>query len=121
MSINIRRTGHVALLVDDVEKAAKFYNSNFGFEIVYIFDEWGMVRKNKDDIAFIKKGASQHLPHFGLRVNSKEEVDRAYKQLIERDIKVLREPKLHRDDSYSLYFEDLDGNAVEIIFDPNVT
>jgi len=120
MSINIKRTGHTALFVNDVEKAANFYNENFGFEIIYIFDDWGVVRKNKDDIAFIKKGASHHLPHFGMRVSSKEEVDKAYKSLKEKDVKVILEPKVHRDDSYSFYFEDPDGNAAEIIYDPNV-
>lgn len=120
MTINIKRTGHIALVVENVEQAAKFYNTNFGFEIMYIFDEWGMVRKNKDDIAFIKKG-SHHPPHFGLRVGSREEVDKAFDKLQTAGINILRGPKLHRDDSYSLYFSDPDGNAVEIIYDPNVS
>lgn len=121
MSINIKRMGHVAIEVDNVEKAARFYNSNFGFDIVFIFDEWGIVRKNKDDIAFIKKGSNGLPPHFGLRVSSKEEVDKAHQKLIENGVKILTKPDLHKDESYSLLFEDLDGNASEIIYDPNIT
>ncbi len=120
MNINIKRMGHVALHVEDVEKAAKFYNENFGFEIVFIFPDWGMVRRNKEDIAFIKKDESHHDPHFGLRVSSKEEVDKAKKILEAKGVEIITDPKLHRDDSYSLYFKDPDGNVAEIIFDPNI-
>ncbi|MGE5402196.1 MAG: VOC family protein [Ignavibacteriales bacterium] len=119
MNINIKRTGHTALIVDDVERAAKFYNTYFGFDIIFIFDDWGVVRKNKDDIAFIKKGAP-HPPHFGLRVNSREEVDKAWNKLKNIGTKILEEPKLHSDESYSLLFADPDNNAVEIIYDPNI-
>lgn len=119
-SINIKRSGHVALEVDDVEKAARFYNENFGFEIIFIFNEWGLVRKNKDDIAFIKKGTG-HPPHFGLRVGSRDDVDKAFDILKKKEIKIIHEPKLHKDDSYSLFFADPDGNVAEIIYDPNVS
>lgn len=112
--------GHVAIEVENVERAAKFYNLTFGFDIVYIFEEWGLVRKNKDDITFIKKGNGKHKPHFGLRVKSMEEVDKALETLDKKGIKTLGKPELHKDESYSLYFEDLDGNIAEIIFDPNV-
>ena len=120
MGISIKRTGHTALMVDDVERAANFYNSNFGFDIIFIFDEWGLVRKNKDDIAFIRKGAP-HPPHFGMRVTSKDEVDKALGKLKDIGTLILEEPKLHTDDSYSLLFADPDGNAVEIIYDPNIS
>jgi|GEM_PF-1109954 len=120
MKINIKRMGHVAIEVENVEAAAKFYSNTFGFDIIYIFDDWGMVRKNKDDITFIKKGNTHHKPHFGLRVKSREEVDKASDNLAKNGITTLGKPELHKDESYSLYFEDPDGNIAEIIYDPNV-
>lgn len=119
MSINVKKMGHVAIMVDDVEKAANFYNEVFGFDIIYIFEQWGLVRKNKEDIAFIKRG-TKHPPHFGLRVGTRDEVNKTYEKLRDEGIKILREPELHKDDSYSFFMEDPDGNAIEIIYDPNV-
>jgi catechol 2,3-dioxygenase-like lactoylglutathione lyase family enzyme len=118
MTVDIKRTGHTAITVDDVKLAADFYCEHFGFEIGIIAEDWGIIRKNGDDIAFIKKGAGSHPPHFGLRVGSHDEVDDAYDQLKEK-VKILKERKMHRDKSYSFYFEDPDRNIVELIFDPN--
>ncbi|MCF8260582.1 MAG: VOC family protein [Melioribacteraceae bacterium] len=117
--IDIKRTGHTAIEVNSVVQATKFYKDNFGFEVVYVADDWGIVRKNGDDLAFIKKGVSHHPPHFGLRVATTEEVDSAYEEL-KTKVKILKEPIGHRDGSYSFYFADLDKNVVELIFDPNV-
>lgn len=118
--IKVIGTGHTAILVEDVKKAAEFYKNHFGFEIGYVAEDWGIVRKGKNDIAFINKKNSHHPPHFGLRVNSRGEVDEAFEYLKKNNVKILREPKEHRDKSYSLYFEDLDGNVVELIYDPNL-
>lgn len=118
MSNQIKRMGHYAIEVEDVKKAVEFYVNNFGFEVGIEADDWGIVRKSGDDLAFIKKGASSHPPHFGLRVDSNEGVDEMYSELKDK-VQILREPKMHRDDSYSFYFADPDKNVVEIIFDPN--
>lgn len=118
MALKIKRMGHHAVLVDNVSSAVEFYTNNFGFEIGYEAEDWGIVRKGPDDLAFIKKGATEHPPHFGLRVESNQEVDNYYSELKDK-VKILRTPKLHRDDSYSFYFSDPDRNVVEIIFDPN--
>ncbi len=118
MIINIKRTGHTAIEVEDIKRAADFYINNFGFEESYLAEDWGIVRKNGDDIAFIKKGASNHPPHFGLRVNSNEEVESALDELKDK-VKILKGLKLHRDNSYSFYFADPDDNVVELIYDPN--
>jgi catechol-2,3-dioxygenase len=118
MSVNIKRTGHTAIEVEDIKRSADFYINNFGFEEGYIAEDWGIVRKNGDDIAFIKKGVSHHPPHFGLRVNSNKEVEEAFNNLKDK-VKILKELKMHRDNSYSFYFADPDGNVVELIYDPN--
>ncbi len=118
MKDRIIRMGHYAIEVADVNRAIEFYSENFGFEIGLAADDWGIVRKAGDDLAFIKKGVSSHPPHFGLRVRSINDVDELFEDLRDK-VKVLREPKLHRDKSYSFYFTDPDSNVVEVIFDPN--
>lgn len=118
MGIDIKRMGHTAIEVEDIKESIRFYKENFGFEDGIEAEDWGIVRKNGEDIAFIKKGLSHHPPHFGMRVESKEDVDKAYSELKDK-IKILREPKMHRDDSYSFYFSDPDGNVLELIYDPN--
>jgi extradiol dioxygenase family protein len=79
--MEVIRTGHNAILVENIEESVKFYTENFGFEEGLIAEDWAIVRKNGDDIAFIKKGVSQHPPHFGLRVKSNEDVDDAYEKI----------------------------------------
>jgi catechol-2,3-dioxygenase len=53
-----------------------------------------------------------------LRVDSAEAVDRAYEE-IKAQVKITQGIKDHRDKSRSFYFEDPDGNQVEVIYDPN--
>lgn len=114
----IKRTGHTAIEVENVKRSIEFYKNHFGFETGYEAEDWGIVRKNGDDIAFIKKGVANHPPHFGLRVASYKEVDEAYDELKDK-VKILKGLKKHRDESYSFYFADPDGNVVELIYDPN--
>ncbi len=43
MALKIKRMGHHAVLVDNVSSAAEFYTNNFGFEIGYEAEDWGIV------------------------------------------------------------------------------
>ncbi|MBV9463426.1 MAG: VOC family protein [Verrucomicrobiae bacterium] len=114
------RMGHVAIQVADVERAAKFYRDVLGLEPAWKVDpDWTILTCGRDDLALIRKGPNvHHPPHFGLRVASLAEVDAAY-EAIKDKVKIVKEPKLHRDGSKSFYFDDPDGNPVEVIFDPN--
>lgn len=119
MSIKVRRMGHVALRVKDVHKSLEFYEK-LGLEPVWSKDtDWGMLKLGQDDLALIKEDPhAHHPPHFGLRVDSTQAVDDLHAELKERGVQILREPKLHRDKSYSFYFADPDGNIVEVLYDP---
>lgn len=119
MSIKVRRMGHVALRVKDVQASLEFYK-NLGLEPVWSKDtDWGMLRLGQDDLALIKDDPyAHHPPHFGLRVESNAAVDELHDGLKAQGVTILREPKLHRDKSYSFYFADPDGNIVEVLYDP---
>ncbi|MCK6601039.1 MAG: VOC family protein [Bacteroidetes bacterium] len=118
--VNSVRMGHIAIEVSDIRKAADFYSSIFPFDIVYVYDDWGLLRHREtgDDLALLIPGGNHH-PHNGIRVRSNAEVDAAYSELAESGIRVKTKPKLHRDGSYSFYFSDPDSNLFEIIFDPS--
>jgi len=61
------------------------------------------------------------LDHLGFLVESPERVFAAAEALARRGIALLRPPQRHRDGSCSLYLEDPDGNAVQILYEPNAS
>ena len=118
--IKFERMGHVAIQVADVEKAAKFYRELLGLTPAWkVEQDWTILSCGKDDLALIRKGPDvHHPPHFGFRVGSAEAVNEAYEELKDK-VKITKGVKDHRDKSRSFYFEDPDGNQIEIIYDPN--
>jgi catechol 2,3-dioxygenase-like lactoylglutathione lyase family enzyme len=120
MNIKFERMGHVAIHVVDLDRSVKFYHDLLGLNLAWRKDEdWTILTCGQDDLALIKnKSGTHHPPHFGLRVSSATDVDSAFEKLKDR-VKITRPPADHRDKSRSFYFEDPDGNQVEIIYDPN--
>ena len=118
--MKFERMGHVAIQVADIEQSVKFYRDVLGLKPGWKLEEdWTILTCGKDDLALIKKGPDvHHPPHFGLRVGSAEAVDRSYEELKDK-VKITQGVRSHRDKSRSFYFEDPDGNQVEIIYDPN--
>ena len=119
-NLKFERMGHVAIQVADIEQSVKFYRDVLGLKPGWKLEEdWTILTCGKDDLALIKKGPDvHHPPHFGLRVGSAEAVDRSYEELKDK-VKITQGVRSHRDKSRSFYFEDPDGNQLEVIFDPN--
>ena len=118
--IKFERMGHVAIQVADIERSVKFYRDILGLKLSWKMEkDWTILSCGKDDLALIRKGPDvHHPPHFGLRVGSAAAVDQAYEELKDQ-VKITKGLVTHRDESRSFYFEDPDGNQVEVIFDPN--
>lgn len=114
------RMGHTAIEVSNIKEAANFYSTYFPFDVIYVYDDWGLLRhKNSgDDLALLIPGGKHH-PHTGIRVSSNQAVDDAYNNLTGTPAQLKTQPKLHRDNSYSFYFADPDGNMFEVIYDPS--
>lgn len=114
------RMGHTAIEVENIKNAAEFFSTHFQFDVIYTYDDWGLLRhKNSgDDLALLIPGGKHH-PHLGIRVASNQDVDDAFKSLSGSTAQLKTQPKLHRDNSYSFYFADPDGNLFEVIFDPS--
>ena len=70
----------------------------------------------------VQPAGAQSLDHFGFIMDSPETVDRMFEQ-IEKEVegrggRIVKTPKRHRDDSYSFYMADPDGNVIEFIVGP---
>ena len=89
---------HVAIQVEDIARALKWYSENFKAEIVYLDDTWAMLRFENMYLALVVPG--QHPPHIAIEHEGAE----AYGTLIK-----------HRDGTESIYINDSEGNTLELM------
>ncbi len=89
---------HIAIPVEDIARAVKWYRSNFACEVVYEDASWAMLRFGNIKLAFVMP--EQHPPHLGF---------------VRSDADAFGSLKSHRDGSRSTYIKDSEGNAVEIL------
>lgn len=94
------RVDHIALQVPNPQEAAMWYVTNFGAELVYSDETWGIVQFENIKLAFVVK--SQHPAHFAFKVDEAGP-----------------EAKPHRDGSRSTYKRDPWGNIYELIEYPH--
>lgn len=123
------RMGHVALNVTDLERSEKFYLEVLGMKPIWKEEgEIAFLECGNDDLALIqiargkveayRNQTFQFLNHIGFRVRTREEVDLAAERLRAMGIVIQDGPRDHRDGSRSFYFEDPDGNSIQILWDP---
>jgi catechol 2,3-dioxygenase-like lactoylglutathione lyase family enzyme len=123
-AISIRGLRHLALKVTDVAASVEFYSSLFGMQVVWQPDpDNAYLSSGCDNLALHKAAVNkeqqgQRLDHLGFIVDNPDDVDRAAEALTERRIPMLKLPRTHRDGSRSLYFADLDGNVIQILYEP---
>jgi catechol 2,3-dioxygenase-like lactoylglutathione lyase family enzyme len=68
-----------------------------------------------------QEGQGQFLDHLGILVDSPETVDRLFARFEAEGVPIVKRPKRHRDNSYSCYVADPDGNVVQILYEPNIS
>lgn len=133
--IRVIDVAHVNLNVTDLERSEKFYSEVLGFHVSgkgrdggIVWMNMGQYRKG-DDLAFhdlalyqVPKSLPENarksagLNHAAFRLASAEEVDKAAEYLKSRNVKVLKGPLTHSEDQDRyLYFEDPDGNVLELV------
>ena len=89
---------HVAIQVENIARALKWYSENFNAEIVYLDDTWAMLRFENIYLALVIPG--QHPPHIAIEHENAE----AFGTLIR-----------HRDGTESIYINDSEGNTLELM------
>lgn len=114
--MDLKRLGHVAICVKDIDAAAAFYQG-LGLELVWKDADWAYLKAGEDGLALLGPGYKQAGPHFGFIFHDRAEVDTAYEQLKAQGVELTRIHE-HRDGTASFYGKDLDGNWFEYLYEP---
>ena len=126
--VKIRRLGHVALNVRDIEASVKFYTECLGFQVSDV-NEKGIVflrlpahgdhhTMNLVQVERVGDGESNPLNHFALEVDSLDALRRMKRFLEQKGVKVLGPIRQRGPGSdKTVDFLDPDGNTVQLFCD----
>ncbi|MEC9206244.1 MAG: VOC family protein [Pseudomonadota bacterium] len=119
---------HIAIKVKNFEKCLNFYTNILEMKIDWKPDaENAYLTNGQDNLALhldknLNENSNQNrLDHFGIMLNSKEEVDNWYKHIKSNNIKIFKDVHDHRDGSRSFYCYDPDDNIIQIIWHPTIS
>jgi catechol 2,3-dioxygenase len=126
--MKIKSLGHVVVRVTDCARAERFYNGVLGLPICARFDENGMKMTffslgNHHDFAVMevsgegsgRGGSAVGLHHVAFRIGSSLDELRDAKAILEAA--GVRPNPIDHEVTKSLYFDDPDGNGVELYVD----
>jgi catechol 2,3-dioxygenase-like lactoylglutathione lyase family enzyme len=114
--MELKRIGHVAICVEDIERAAAFYQG-LGMQLAWKDADWAYLKAGEDGLALLSPSYEQAGPHFGFIFHDRTEVDTAYDRLKAEGVKVT-DIHEHRDGTASFYGRDPDGNWFEYLYEP---
>lgn len=111
---------HVALFVEPLEETVRFYTDLLGMEIEWQPDEDNFYLTSGNDNLALHRIAKQpeagQLDHIGFFIDDIDQVDEWFDYLKGEGVKVLTEPKTHRDGARSFYCLDPAGTRVQVIY-----
>jgi catechol 2,3-dioxygenase-like lactoylglutathione lyase family enzyme len=118
---------HLALNVRDLDAMKRFYVDLLGFAVEWEPDPDNVYLSSGIDNLALHRAADDAAPgrgaldHLGLIVRSAPEVDAWADFLESHGVTLKARPKTHRDGARSLYFQDPDGNSIQIIHHPPIS
>ena len=124
--IQARKLGHVVLKVRDVQKSKEFYTRALGLKVAYEQKDWGAVflsvGEQHHDLALFQVATGETpestqpgLHHMAWQLGNFAELQAAHRELTELGIGV--EATIAHNVTRSIYFNDPDGNRVELYCD----
>ena len=127
--IRLKEIGHVLLRVLDLERSKKFYSEVLGFRVLEEDPEHGGTfmalpgQSHSIDLFQVKDAETARrqtpgvrgLGHIAFRVESEEALTEAYAALREHGVPITR--TIDHVSQKSVYFEDPDGNTLEIYYE----
>tara|TARA_A100001011_G_C14320125_1_gene850106 strand:+ start:2060 stop:2458 length:399 start_codon:yes stop_codon:yes gene_type:complete len=117
---------HVALFVSDYEATEQFYSELFGMEVEWRPDSDNVyLTTGNDNLALHRRknlgnSTETSLDHIGFFVNEREKIDHWFEFLSAHGVKIVTEPRDHRDGARSFYCLDPSGTRVQLIYHPPI-
>ncbi len=115
---------HVALRVRDPQASKSFYLGCFGMSVVWEPDPDNVYLSTGTDNLALHRGAPTGpgaLDHLGFVVGSRIEVDEWAARLQAAGVRLVGDPRDHRDGSRSFYCLDPDDLKVQILYEPSIS
>jgi catechol 2,3-dioxygenase-like lactoylglutathione lyase family enzyme len=117
-SAPLHRLGHLALRVEDMERAIAFYGA-LGLRLTWQADDWAYMQwpRSGEGLALLSSSYTAAGPHFALHFQHRDEVDAVHAALTEAGHRC-GPVHDHRDGTASFYLRDPEGNWLEMLYEP---
>ena len=117
---------HIALRVEDLVAAEKFYVGLLGMQVEWRPDEENIyLTSGNDNLALHRadkpiEASGQVLDHIGFILKTPDHVDQWYEFLLENEIEMKSQPRTHRDGARSFYCVGPGEVIVQMIYHPPI-